>query len=89
MSKKNEEAMINGYYNKNNYIYNPSTGTYDLTKETIYIYGDEDPGIGLDEHGNIYLEDNSQFPVIMAGWSYRSTNDTTIAVLDPLTIIFE
>lgn len=89
MSKKNEEAMINGYYNKNNYIYNPSKGTYDLTKETIYIYGDEEPGIGLDEHGNIYLDDNSQFPVIMAGWSYRSTNDTTIAVLDPLTIIFE
>lgn len=91
MSQKNEEALINSYYIKNNYIYNPSKGTYDLTKETVYVYGDEDPGIGLDEHGNIYLEDNSQFPVIMAGWSYRSSNndDVTVTVLEPLTIIFE
>lgn len=97
LSEKNESALINRCYDKKEYNYNPATQKYNIKTTTIYIEPDENPGIGLDAHGNIYLDNNDQFPVLMGGWDVKNgmttngvvTNIDTYKVSDPLTIIFE
>lgn len=93
ISERNETALKNRYYVDRQYVYNPATGTYDTHEETVYLYNDENPGLGLDAHGNIYLDHAEQFPVLMKGWSYYSSTankeKTEITVSDPLTIVFE
>jgi hypothetical protein len=93
ISERNETALKNRYYVDKQYIYNPATGTYDTREETVYLLANENPGLGLDAHGNIYLENAEQFPVLMKGWSYYTTTSnlerTEITVSDPLTIVFE
>ena len=39
---------------------------------------------------NIYLENDEQFPVIMGGWSYKSSNDSDdlTFIEDPLIITY-
>ena len=93
ISEQNEQALKNMYYIDKHYEYNPSKGTYDITEDVVYLYDGENPNIGLDSHGNIYLDNADQFPVLMGGWSFISSKDgdsvTTATVVDPLTIIFE
>ena len=91
LSERNEKAIIDGKYTIENYIYNPKTKLYD-TKSTIYsVIGD--PGLGLDAHGNIFVESVFQFPVLMGGWQYISSSSafekqyTTVS--DPVIIVFE
>ena len=92
LSQLNEQALINhSYYNKI-YRFDPSLGTYKIYREKIYLYDGEDPGLGLDAHGNIYLDNADQFPVLMGGWSFISSDtdqNQTTYVDDPVTIIFE
>jgi hypothetical protein len=57
--------------------------------ENVKIYPGENPNIGLDNHGNIYLKSDSQFPVLMGGWDYKNSEGDLITITDPLTIIFE
>jgi hypothetical protein len=92
LSEKNEKALIQGYYEKKEKIFNPSTNTYDIRSTTVYLYDGEDPGLGMDEHGNIYLENDEQFPVIMGGWEYKASKDskttTRIDYNEPLIITY-
>lgn len=93
LSQLNEEAKINRKYLNKTYSYDPSTGLYHIEEEMVYLYGNEDPGVGLDSHGNIYLNNNDQFPVLMGGWRFISSAEgeaiqyTTIT--DPLMIIYQ
>lgn len=89
LSEQNELALINDKYTKVEKIFNPSTNSYDIKRTEVKLYG-EDPGLGMDEHGNIYLENDYQFPVIMGGWSYKSSkeNDDLTYIDDPLIITF-
>lgn len=96
ISERNEVAMMTGKYVSHNRIYNPSTNSYTDKPETVVLYHGENPNIGLDNHGNIVLDSVGQFPVLMSGWSYKTTaeqNGTTssqeVEVNDALTIIFE
>lgn len=88
LSERNESAIENGYYVKHNYEYDPVTGGYKITTEKVTVAVGEDPGVGLDEHGNIWLDNNDQFPVIMGGWRYKN-GDSHVDVIDPLTIVIE
>lgn len=93
ISEQNEQALKNHYYINKTYKYNPSKGTYDIIEETVYLYDGENPNLGLDSHGNIYIDNTDQFPVLMGGWSFISSAQgeayTTATVVDPLTIIYE
>lgn len=93
ISDRNEQALKNHYYMNKTYNYDPSKGTYDIKEETVYLYDGENPNIGLDAHGNIYLDNTDQFPVLMGGWSFISSAEgdpiSTTTVIDPLTIIYE
>ena len=64
-------------------------GSYKKNQETIYVYPGENPNLGLDKHGNIYLELDEQFPVLMGGWSYLNSAAQEIHITDPLIIVFE
>ena len=90
LSEQNELALIKNKYTKVEKIFNPSTNNYDIKKTEVYLYEGEDPGLGFDEHGNIYLENEEQFPVIMGGWNYKSSeeNDDITRINDPLIITF-
>ncbi len=93
ISDRNEQALKNGHYISKTYNYDPSRGTYDVTEETVYLYDGENPGLGLDSHGNIFLDNADQFPVLMGGWSFISSSDgeakQLTTVTDPLVIIYE
>ncbi len=98
MSARNEQAIIDGYYENHTYKYDPVTGHYKILVERVTVEPGEDPGVGLDEHGNIWLDNNDQFPVLMGGWKYKNqdpdgyTDGYTdgpqiVDVLDPLTVV--
>jgi hypothetical protein len=90
LSEQNESALITRSYDTNTYTYNPATGTYSVKTTTSYIYGNENPNLGLDSHGNILLESHNDFPVLMGGWQTKSKNSSeTIAVTDPLIIVYQ
>ena len=92
LGEKNEKAIIDKHYINKTYSYNPSKGNYDIKEEMIYVEDGVNPGIGFDEYGNIYLDNNDQFPVLMGGWQFRSSKQgeapqyTTIS--NPLILIF-
>ena len=88
LSQKNEEALFNGKYNKKDYKYDPLTGTYKDTSRTIYLAPDENPNLGLDAHGNILIEADHEFPVLMGGWTWINDKGDEITA-NPITIIYE
>lgn len=88
LSQRNEQAIIDGYYEETEYNYNPATGRYKIHKTKVLVGANEDPGVGLDEHGNIWLSSQYQFPVLMGGWNYKNGNQL-IHVDDPLTVVIQ
>lgn len=89
LSEKNEVAIQKGYYIENSYNFDPSKNKYITTQKTVYLYDGENPNLGLDEHGNIYLKSDTQFPVLMGGWDYLNKDGDEVIINDPVIIIFE
>ena len=89
LSEKNETAIQKKQYLKTTYKYDINTSTYVTNKQYVYLYEGEDPNLGLDSHGNIYLESDAQFPVIMGGWDYVNQDGDEVKITNPLIIIFE
>lgn len=89
LSQRNENAIMTNEYIDESYVMNKVTGQYVKVTEKVYVYEGENPNLGLDSHGNIYLKSNSQFPVLMGGWEYENSEGQIIMIDDPLTIIFE
>lgn len=89
LSNVNETALRNKYYFNKTYNYDPSKGIYTVSTEKVYLYDDDNPNLGLDEHGNIYLKSDEQFPAIMGGWSYINDNGDEVNVIDPVTIVYK
>lgn len=88
LSEKNESAIRTGKYVETIYKYNPSKGTYDIETKNRYVYPGENPNLGLDNHGNIFLNTNNEFPALMGGWYFTNNVDQTV-VAQPLTITIE
>lgn len=89
LSGRNETSIIDGHYTNTTYTFNPTTNTYQTESEEVYLYDGENPGLGIDEHGNIILSNNDQFPVLMGGWDFLNNNGDKVRVLDPLVVVFE
>lgn len=89
LSQKNEEAIYKKQYDEDTYVLNSLTGQYVKKTEHIRLYDGENPNIGLDNHGNISLISDCQFPVLMAGWNYKNDEGDLVTVTEPLTIIYE
>jgi hypothetical protein len=89
LSQKNEEAIYKLQYTEDTYVMNNLTGQYVKKTENVRLYPGENPNLGLDNHGNIYLKSNTQFPVIMGGWKYVNDERQEIEIVDPITITFE
>ena len=94
LSEKNETALQKREYKNTIYKFDPSAGVHKKKVETVYLYDGENPNLGLDAHGNIYLKSDEQFPVLMGGWDFLNDKDlvdgeNTTTVTDPLIIIFE
>mgnify|MGYP003472715148 FL=1 len=89
MSQKNEEAIYKKQYTEDTYVLNKLTGQYIKKSENVKLYEGENPNLGLDNHGNIWLKSDTQFPVLMGGWQYQNDEGQLVQVSDPLTIIFE
>lgn len=92
LGEKNEKAIIDKQYVNKIYTFNVSKGLYDVNEELVYVGEGENPGIGFDDYGNIYLDNNDQFPVLMGGWSFRSSDigeePQYTTVTNPLNIVF-
>lgn len=92
LGEKNENAITDKHYINKTYTFNPAIGKYDVKEEIVYVEEGENPCIGFDDYGNIYLDNNDQFPVLMGGWKFRSSKPgespqyTTIS--NPLNIVF-
>lgn len=88
LSEANESAIRTGSYVDKTYTFNPSKGTYDIKEEKCYVYPGENPNLGLDEHGNIYLTNDAEFPVLMGGWNFNN-NEGQSVMAQPITITIE
>lgn len=88
VSRRNEEAIKNGYYIKSTFKVTPTTpflqeGENDKKKYVFFnkeridtkikLEPNFDPKLGLDEFGDIVIQDK-ELPIIRGGWSDR--NDT-------------
>ena len=89
LSQKNEHAIYTKRYTEDIYEMNNLTGQYIKKTKSIKLYDGENPNLGLDSHGNIYLKSDSQFPVLMGGWDYKNSEGELVTITDPLTIVFE
>ena len=89
LSEANETAIQTKNYKKITYSYNPATGVYNKKEEIVYLYDGENPNIGLDEHGNIKLDADEQFPVLMGGWDFLNKENQEVHITDPLIIIIK
>lgn len=89
LSQKNEHAIYTQQYTEEYYVMNTLTGQYVKRTQNVKLYDGENPNLGLDSHGNIYLKSDSQFPVLMGGWDYKNSEGELVTITDPLTIIFE
>lgn len=89
LSERNETALQTGEYTNTLYAYSPSEDRYIKTTETVHIYPGENPQLGLDAHGNIYLQSDEQFPVLMGGWDFLNSEGQEVTITDPLIIVFE
>ena len=89
LSQRNEEAIAKEYYYETTKIFNNVSGKYVYKTQKVKVYKGENPNLGLDSHGNIYLTNDDHFPVLMGGWSYYTENEYEIKITDPLKITFE
>lgn len=89
LSQKNEEALYKQQYTEETYEINKLTGAYIKKTKNVKLYAGENPNLGLDVHGNIYLTSNAEFPVLMGNWDYVNNEGSLISITDPLTIVFE
>lgn len=88
LSEKNEVALQTGEYYINKYVWNPMTGKYDIIHEYHKLNDGENPGLGLDAHGNIELSSDHEFPILMGNWDWLNSEGQEIDA-QPLTIVFE
>ena len=88
LSELNETAIQKQQYDSIEYKYDPSTGIYRKNIKTVYLYPGENPNLGLDEHGNIYLPSDEQFPVLMGGWDYINSEGQEVNA-EPIIITFK
>ena len=89
LSQRNEEAIYTEKYTEETYVLNNLTGQYIKKIENVKINKGENPNLGLDNHGNIWLKSDTQFPVLMGDWKYINDKGDEVQIIDPLTIIFE
>lgn len=88
LSEANEKALQTKRYEKTTYISDPISGLSKKKVETIYVEEGTNPNLGLDEHGNIYLENDEQFPVLMGQWDFVNDSNDQVVINDPLIITF-
>ena len=89
LSELNEKALQERSYVDVETVFDPKTGTYKEISSKVILNRDENPLIGLDSHGNIVIDKDTQFPVLMGGWDWINSQNQEVDVVDPLTIIFE
>ena len=73
VSQENEDAIIDGFYYR---VEKTSSIVRSLTTETlkkITVAPGENPNLGLDEFGDIVIEQN-EVPIIRGGWYDRNNN---------------
>ena len=88
LSEANERALQTKRYEKTTYISDPISGLSKKKTETVYVEEGTNPNLGLDEHGNIYLENDEQFPVLMGRWDFINDSNDQVVINDPLIITF-
>lgn len=90
LSERNERALRERKYIDYISKQNPITGLVEKKEILVGLYPGENPNLGLDDHGNISINRDEQFPAIMGGWDFISDVDgSTVTVNDPVIIIYE
>lgn len=89
LSERNETALQTRQYDDKQYLYDSSTGTYRTRVTTVHLAANENPMLGLDAHGNIVIDADNEFPVLMGGWDFLNSAGQEVTVVDPLTIVYE
>lgn len=72
ISEENEKAILNGFYTKMIFQFDPITGKREWSStEQIIVPSGTDPGLGLNEFGDIKIE-QADLPIIRGGWYDRN-----------------
>lgn len=89
LSEANELALQRRWYDDKTTVFDPLSGTYKEKTVRVMLDINENPMLGLDAHGNIVIDKDNQFPVLMGGWDWVNSQNQEVTVVDPCTIIYE
>ncbi|AFF28015.1 gp17 [Sphingomonas phage PAU] len=84
VSDQNEEARINGFYEKKEYINKDGIKRIDTVRINIDI--DENPGLGLSEYGDISVQDINEIPVLGKNVRILSNDNSVKTIVDPISV---
>lgn len=84
ISDQNEEAKINGYYEKKEYINKDGIKRIDTVR--INLTGDENPNLGLTDYGDIEVQDLYEVPILSKNVRVKSSDGSTKIIPDPITV---
>lgn len=89
LSEANELAIQRRWYDEKITVFDPLSGSYKDKTTRVMLDRNENPMLGLDAHGNIVVDKDNQFPVLMGGWDWVNSQGQEVDVVDPCTIIYE
>lgn len=89
LSEANELAQQRRWYDEKITAFDPLYGSYKEKTTRVQLNKGENPMLGLDAHGNILIDKDNQFPVLMGGWDWINSQGQQVTVTDPLTIVYE
>ncbi len=89
-----KEVYSDIYIPKSDIIYQIKSDISDIDGVDLYIISEQNENreddsdlIGVDEFGNILLDNDDQFPILQAGWTY-TVDDQEVSVTSPVNVFF-
>lgn len=84
VSDQNEEARINGYYDK--VTYKNKDGIQKILKERINLLNNENPSLGLSDYGDIEVKELLEVPILGKDVRILSSDMSVKTIPDPITV---
>lgn len=84
ISRQNEEAKINGYYDTYQEVY--AEGVTKRIPVRVSVAIGDDPKLGLTEHNDIKCNEITDVPLLRAGFDVMSSDGTKVNLGKPVTV---
>lgn len=84
VSEENENARINGFYDKKEYV--NKDGIKRIVETRVLLTPTENPGLGLSDYGDISVQDIQEVPILGKDIVILSSDGTTNTITSPISV---